>query len=223
MENRHDEAVANMEQRIQEQMMCIMQAMQNIRMMATEIRNDVRRQDTEISNNFIIMRRRRARIIRAIQNGSMRNENQQNLQDTLVVPYFPPLSPPLPLPQTTNHSAWETPPNNTQNMRQKKRKTSKSPLTTIVLELCNDDIQSKKHECPICYVKVLSKSLAVTNCQHNFCNNCITKIITTTKSPNLQCPLCRTDVVALQMHSQKNYEQLKKKQQKIIDKLQTPV
>lgn len=196
--NQYIQNPSDIERRVQEQMMCIMQAMQNIREIATEIRNDVRRQDTEISNHFVIMRRRRARIIRTIENvHTMNTENSQVPPEHLI-----------------------TRPINNRNRKRKPPKISKSPLTTIVLELFDNNIQHKKQECPICYINVLSKSLITTNCQHNFCNNCISSLIAKTNEFNLRCPICREDICTLKIYNQKNYEKMKTKQQKIIEKSQ---
>lgn len=180
--------------RIQSEMMDIMRAMQNIRMMATQIWNDVRRQDTEISNHFVILRRRRRRTRRTIEN----------------VPINPPVPP----------SSEQRP--NARNQRRKHANPPPSPLTSIVLEFCNETVQNKKHECPICYVNVLSKSLTITNCQHNFCNNCMSGIITKTRDDVLRCPICRQDICVLKFNNKNNYEKMKKKQQKIVEKSQIP-
>lgn len=185
-------------ERIQSEMMDIMRAMQNIRIMATQIWNDVRRQDTEISNHFVILRRTR-RTRRTIENVSA--------------------NPPI---QSFSNQHPNTRRSTTRTPRSKPVKTPQTPLTTIVLELCNEPIQNKKHECPICYVNVLSKSLIITNCQHNFCNNCMSKIITKTRENVLRCPMCREDICVLKFNNKNNYEKMKKKQQKIVENSQIP-
>jgi hypothetical protein len=45
-----------------------------------------------------------------------------------------------------------------------------------------------KDECPVCYTELNEYNTIKTNCNHSFCNNCISKLTEYSKN----CPCCRT-------------------------------
>ena len=54
----------------------------------------------------------------------------------------------------------------------------------------NETVNPKTINCPVCYEDV--KISYVTTCNHNFCYNCVDKLMTTSKNQHWACPICRT-------------------------------
>lgn len=49
-------------------------------------------------------------------------------------------------------------------------------------------------ECSVCYDEIQSEKMVRLNCNHEFCGDCISTHIKKTKSENVMCPMCRTDI-----------------------------
>jgi hypothetical protein len=56
---------------------------------------------------------------------------------------------------------------------------------------CNVD---ELFECVICYEEMKSDKKVILNCNHEFCGVCIERHIEKTRSANVMCPMCRTDI-----------------------------
>jgi hypothetical protein len=68
----------------------------------------------------------------------------------------------------------------------------------LCLETCDE--LNKKKECPICLEEVKTINILTTNCNHEFCGECIMKKLETDLSkcaPN--CPMCRTDIKTMEI------------------------
>lgn len=56
-----------------------------------------------------------------------------------------------------------------------------------------NELQNAVEECPICYDSIQPSNLCLTNCNHQFCTDCIMKSLKNKSS----CPCCREKIVTL--------------------------
>jgi hypothetical protein len=73
-------------------------------------------------------------------------------------------------------------------------------VESLLLCLETRDELNKKTECPICLEEVKTINILKTNCNHEFCGECIMKKLETDRSrcaPN--CPMCRTDIKTMEI------------------------
>jgi hypothetical protein len=63
---------------------------------------------------------------------------------------------------------------------------------TIVKELVEEGEEWEDIECPICYDKIDSSYVCMTNCFHKYCFQCLSKALKTNKERN--CPCCRRHI-----------------------------
>jgi hypothetical protein len=71
------------------------------------------------------------------------------------------------------------------------------------LETCDNCKTDKQmNECPICFDIYNGENDVYTNCNHSFCTECIKKHLDTfLDKPIPTCPICRTDITQLSIHS----------------------
>lgn len=53
----------------------------------------------------------------------------------------------------------------------------------------NENDNSTKMNCPVCYDEIIFPY--ITDCNHQFCYSCINKLISVSKSCRWACPICR--------------------------------
>ncbi len=73
-------------------------------------------------------------------------------------------------------------------------------VESLLLCLETRDELNKKTECPICLEEVKTINILKTNCNHEFCGECIMKKLEIDRSkcaPN--CPMCRTDIKTMEI------------------------
>jgi len=73
-------------------------------------------------------------------------------------------------------------------------------VESLLLCLETYDELNKKKECPICLEEVKTINILTTNCNHEFCGECIMKKLDTDRSkctPN--CPMCRRDIKTMEI------------------------
>jgi hypothetical protein len=78
------------------------------------------------------------------------------------------------------------------------------PSMELILNLESVDAEE---DCPVCYEKPVEKNYVTTNCSHDFCLECIKKIIPTRNM--VSCPLCRENVTNMVCHSNICVEDIK--------------
>jgi hypothetical protein len=79
--------------------------------------------------------------------------------------------------------------NNNNNIVQAKQKPS------IQIMVNKDKFPSDKedvNECPVCYEEC--QNMIVTDCNHSYCQPCISKLMNTINRNTLPCPLCRENI-----------------------------
>jgi hypothetical protein len=64
--------------------------------------------------------------------------------------------------------------------------------TTV--ETLEKKVQDKKCDCSICFENLEKDKFVKLGCNHEFCSDCLLGTIKTTKSNNLRCALCRSDI-----------------------------
>lgn len=55
--------------------------------------------------------------------------------------------------------------------------------------------------CSICFHDIHEQDICTLNCNHQFCKNCIDKIL---KTNNKKCPNCRADITSYNYHNENN-------------------
>jgi len=78
------------------------------------------------------------------------------------------------------------------------------PTIRLIMNLESVDATE---DCPVCYEKPMDKHFVTTNCSHDFCLECIKKIIPTRTM--VSCPLCRENVTTMVCHSNICVEDIK--------------
>ena len=81
-------------------------------------------------------------------------------------------------------------------------------VESLLLCLETYDELNKKKECPICLDEVKIINILRTNCNHDFCGECIMKKLDTDRSkcsPN--CPMCRTDIKTMEIKCPEIYHE----------------
>ena len=76
-------------------------------------------------------------------------------------------------------------------------------------------IESKQNafeeQCPLCLENIPPELIVSTNCNHNFCCNCMLKHIRNNqnnKNEHVSCPLCRTVINNMNVFTQETYDQI---------------
>mgnify|MGYP001265526174 CR=1 FL=1 len=86
---------------------------------------------------------------------------------------------------------------------------------TINISILNMDSSKKlkqKFTCPICLDDHPLIKTIITNCNHNFCKNCICEHIDTFSNKNIpNCPMCRSDVHQFEIKDSEYYQELQEK------------
>lgn len=72
-------------------------------------------------------------------------------------------------------------------------------LTTSVEQEQDIEKSVEKIECPLCYDECDFKNVIQTNCEHNYCLDCMKNFATSIKDKTTKptCPLCRTEIKEL--------------------------
>ena len=70
------------------------------------------------------------------------------------------------------------------------------------------DENEKTLECPICYEEKQSFDCLETNCNHKFCNDCMTSMLKTTTNKSPCCPMCRTNIKGLTLKDPEKYTEV---------------
>lgn len=73
-----------------------------------------------------------------------------------------------------------------------------SPSVIKKHEESSKHIENNLIECPICYEII--KCDKIWDCEHSFCNSCVTKMI---ENKHTKCPLCRSDNVLQTINGKK--------------------
>lgn len=68
---------------------------------------------------------------------------------------------------------------------------------TISINVLEKEEQSILCDCSICFETYEKSKFVKFNCNHDFCGDCTIKTIKTSKTNNLRCPLCRTEISSI--------------------------
>lgn len=79
-----------------------------------------------------------------------------------------------------------------QNQDREPDRPSKKPSLQIIVNPSKFTQNTDVMECPICYDKCCN--MLVTDCNHSYCQPCISTLINSVNKTTLPCPLCRENI-----------------------------
>ena len=75
-------------------------------------------------------------------------------------------------------------------------------IEPIMPQLYTESELREIKQCPICYDETREFNLMTTNCNHTFCNNCITTYLDTERNKQCpHCPMCRSTITSMNIKS----------------------
>lgn len=93
-------------------------------------------------------------------------------------------------------------------IRRFQSKLNIKPTYQIIFDKDNSKLIENNHigECPICYEQC--NNMISTDCNHHYCQPCISKLINTINKIDLPCPMCRENIKNIYVFSDANYDLL---------------
>jgi hypothetical protein len=91
-------------------------------------------------------------------------------------------------------------------MVQLRQLTKRKPSLQIILDKTKFQHNNDIGDCPICYENCTS--MITTDCNHSYCQPCISKLINTVNKTKLPCPLCRENVKNIFVFSESSSDKM---------------
>jgi hypothetical protein len=88
------------------------------------------------------------------------------------------------------------------------RREEQSRKFSIQSILQEDDLTKEIGECCICFENYNKSEFVALNCNHEFCNSCLKKALTSDNRPKPCCAYCRTEVTTMISRTNKVYNEM---------------